>query len=339
MRPIMAFRSQLSGALLVLAAHSAASPAIAQENGETDPLGSLVLRSADREVTAREVVEAICKWDPSIRKPLEGDPDYRALYLSSVIFRDQVRAYRDQLLLDSAGFPAAETESLHKEALAWATDRNSPQPTKVLLTSRGLEIEVRTRLLSSQPKDFSTLRLRQHLMASVPEFFGLMSCSWIRVPLFNPTTGSALPEEEVKARWIALTGVSAKVKAGDLEWNDAVMRWSEDSPSKKKQGKIGILQRNMTDKFEEPFLRQLFAGHGFKHVEEHQIRGPILGDWWIYLARIETIHIKGPVGLEQVRAKVKRSLREHLLQERMQEFRAKAEYEILVPPVAYSVNE
>ena len=339
MRPIMAFRSQLSGILLVLAAHSAASSALAQESGRKDPLDSPVLRIADREVTAREVVEAICRWNPSIRKPLEGDPDYRTLYLNSVIFRDQVRAFRDQLLLDSAGFPAIETEALHKEALAWATDRNTPQPVKVLLASRGLEIEVRTRLLSSQPKDFSTLRLREHLMASVPEFFGLMSCSWIRVPLFNPTTGSALPEEEVKARWTALTGVGAKVKAGDLEWNDAVMRWSEDTPSKEKQGKIGILQRNMTDKFEEPFLRQLFAGHGFKHVEGHQIRGPILGDWWVYLARIETIHIKGPVGLEQVRTKVKRSLREHLLQERLQELRTKAEYALLVPPAAHSANE
>ncbi len=334
----MRFLIPSMGLLLLAGGFTPAWASPAWQDADPDPLGITVLLVGDRAVSAREVLDGICERDPSIRAPVQRNPAYRALYLRSILFRDHVRAYRDKLLLDAAAVPEANEDALHAEALAWSMDRKRAQPVKVLLASHGLEIDVRARLIGEQPEGFSTLLLRGHFMKSVPEFFGLMSCSWIRMPLFDPASGSALPEEEVKARWHALAGIADKLATGKIEWDDAVLRWSEDPSTRERKGKVGILRRNMADKFEEPFLRQVFAGHGFKNVEGHRIRGPILGTWWVYLVRIETIHIKGPVGLEQVRPKVTRSLREHLLQGRLQELREGTECRILVPPAALSLN-
>ena len=89
----------------------------------------------------------------------------------------------------------------------------------------------------------------------------------------------------------------------------------------------------MTDRFEEPMLRALFADLGFKAIENEILRGPILGQKWAYLVRIEGFRIDGVPELQRARARVERSLRETLMQEQLAGIRQVIPAQVLAPLV------
>ncbi len=303
----------------------------AQEEDVARLLDAPVLLQDGVRHSAREVVTELSRWDPTLAAALEGNADYLRLYLDSPRFLEHVRAYSDQLLLDAAEVPDVEEDLLRREASAWARERSLPGTPDSALALAGIEIRNRARLLARQPEVFGTNRLRQHMLRSVPEFFGEMQISWIRIPLFDTTTGSVLPEDERRARYDTLDEAARLVEAGELEWEEAVERFSQDPVTKARKGKVGIVDRSMTSRYEEPFLRQLFADLGYRHPQGVLLRGPIMTARWVYLVRVEALVIRGVVELERVRPRVERSLRDTLIREELDRLADGVERHVLLP--------
>ncbi len=296
-----------------------------------DPLAATVLVQDGREWSAREVLAAIGRYDPTLPRTVVEDPGYRGIYLASPRFTDQVRHFSNLLAVTKAGVPEVERDALLREAAAWARDHGSRLPPEGVLAAHGIEIEWRARLLAEQPESFPTQRLRQHMLRSVPEFFGELEVSWIRLPLVDPATGKALTDAGRRRLYDRLDEAARRLQAGAIRWEEAVEEYGSEERDRQKAGRVGLVRRTDVPRFEEPFLRELFRDLGYKRPQGPVLRGPILGQRWIYLARIESVLIRGVVDLEQVRARVARSLREELLRERLAELTREVERRILAP--------
>lgn len=299
----------------------------------SDPLAVPVLVQNGREWSAREVLTAAGRHDPTLLRTLEEDPEYRRLYLASPRFVDQVRHFSNLLAVEAAGVPEVDRTALLKEASLWAREHGSHLPPEGVLAAHGLEVEWRARLLAEQPESFPTAELRRHMLRSVPEFFGQLEISWIRLPLVDPATGFALTQEARRALYERLDEAARKVQAGALTWKEAVEEYATEEADRRDAGRVGLVSRTEVSRFEEPFLRELFRDLGYKRPPGPVLRGPILGQRWIYLVRIESVLIRGVVDLEQVRARVARSLREELLRRRLAELTRDVERRILAPVV------
>ena len=316
---------------LLVAASLPATPLPAQ--GDADPLAVVVLERGGRSYTVRDVLEARSRYDESLLRALERDPQYRALYLRSPRFASLVRRFSDWQAVNEADVPRVSEEALLAEAAAWARDRRLETKPEGVLAAHGLEIETRARLLAEQQESFGTQQLRAQMLDSVPEFFGELSCSWIRLPLVDLETGTAASPAERRALYEKLDALAQALTAGEITWEAAVEEHAVLDADRERKGALGLLRRDMTHRYEEPFLRHAFAGLGFKMPESTLIRGPIVGEQWIYLVRIESLLIRGVVDLQLVRDTVERSLRERKLQERLAELRAATEATLHVPVV------
>lgn len=313
-------------------AQEPAPPAPVQAEA-ADPLAVPVLVYKDREISALEVIDKLVPEDEQLRKLLRTDAAYRAAYLASPRFLSSVRSYADLLRLDELGVREVPREKLLAEARAYAADRKSRLTETAMLRGQPIEIEVRARLLSQQSPTFSTNELRQHMLRSVPEFFGELQVSWIRIPLIDTKAARALTQEESRKVYDQLDEAARKLQSNEISWEEAVEQYSQDPMTKERNGAVGILKRDMTDRFEEPMLRALFADLGFKRIENELLRGPILAQKWAYLVRIEGSRIDGVPELQRARERVQRSLRETLLQEQLAGIRQVLPAQVLAPIV------
>lgn len=314
----------------------AARREVQEAGGAGDPLAVAVLEQQGRTYSARDVVEAIRRWDPTLPPPVENDAAYRRLYLRSPRFLDQVQNFSNLVAVEEAGVPAVAAEQLLAEAAAWGADRGLALPADAVLALHGIEIEWRARLIAEQAPEFGTERLRHHMLASVPEFFGEARLSCIRVPLVNVADGSALPAEERRARYDFLDDLAGRLGAGSLTWEaaweQAVDRYGASPRDRKSKGALGPVKRSDVRRFEEPLLRHAFLDLGYKRLDRPLLRGPILGELWAYLVRVESVsQTRGFFDLENVRPQVERSLRERLLRERLATLAAGLERKVLAP--------
>lgn len=321
--------------LIILLVLISGFPTASAQQGDRDPVATLkskvVLEQGGQTYTAGEVLEAIYTYDPSLRTPVEQDPSYCAMYLASQRFMDQVHAFSDRLQLERHQVPGVDRSLLEAEAKAWAEDRKRATHPAAVLASRGLEIEVRARLIAQQPASYSVPALRTHMLRSVPEFFGLLQCSWIRLPLFDKEQKRALTAAERRQRYDKLDQVARMLTAEEIDWDQAVERYCADPVTRERKGAVGIIRRTQTDRYEEAMLRGLFADLGYKMPTSALLRGPLMGERWVYLVRIESLRIQGVVDLNLVIDRVRRSLRETTLQEQLQEWRAEQPAKILAP--------
>lgn len=215
--------------------------------------------------------------------------------------------------------------------MAWAEDRKRAARAAAVLASHGLEIEVRARIIAQQQADFSVPELRRHMLRSVPEFFGMLQCSWIRAPLFDKEQQRALTSVERRKRYDQLDQAAQRLTAQELSWEQAVEQYCADPVTRERKGAVGILRRTQTDRFEEPLLRGLFADLGYKNLQGSMLRGPLMGDRWVYLVRIESLRIQGVVDLNLVLDRVARSLRETMLREQLSKWRLDTPPQVLAP--------
>lgn len=313
-----------SPTILLLACACAQEPA-------GDPLDSVVLRQEGRDHAARAVLARVSATDPSLMPALTADPAYLRLYLDSPVFLEHLRAYSDELMLDAEGVAPAPAAALDAEALAWAAGRSLPADAGAARARAGIEISNRARLLALQPDAFGANVLRQHMLRSVPEFFGQLQISWIRVPLFDPATGVVLSEAARRDAWDRLDRLGRSIQADEVAWEKAVEEHSQDPVTRGRDGRVGIVNRGMTDRLEEDFLRPLFADLGFRQPEGMLLRGPILTARWAYLVRIEALMVGGVVDLERVRPQVERSLRDTMLRDHLAELAAGTDRRFLLP--------
>ncbi|MBC8370104.1 MAG: hypothetical protein H8E25_08890 [Planctomycetes bacterium] len=290
-----------------------------------------VLQQAGVSYTAGDVLENLFKNDESLKTILQRDYEYLAMYINSQKFFNHVRWFSNNLVLDSNDVPDVDSQALIDEALAWAAERGqqtaNPQSA---LAQGGLEITVRARLLSLQKEFFSTQELRTHFHRSIPEYAGTLKISWIRLPLFNSKTGAALGEDERIARYGLLDKVAQKLNESSITWNEAVTAYCKDPITKERNGGVGYIKRSDT-KFEESFRRQLFDDLGFKRIENTILRGPIIGESWVYLAQIESVIMKGVVELQLFKNEVQRSLSNYKLHAKLSELTASVNRSILIP--------
>jgi hypothetical protein len=307
------------------------APLLVQEPASPALLDAAVLRQNGREYSARQVLTSLARWDASLMPTLTNDAEYLRLYLDSPVFAEQVRAFSDGLLLDRESIPPADAAKLEREAIAWSADHGLPADPRSALALAGLEIETRARLIAGQPDEFSSHELRQHMLRSVPEFFGQLQISWIRVPLFDPQTGSVLPEKDRRAHYESLDALGQKLNSSAVTWEDAVKEHSQDPLTRGRGGRVGILDRKMVGRYEEGLLRPLFADLGFRRPEGALLRGPILTSRWAYLVRIEALVVNGVVELEAERPRITRSLREQLLRQHLAELAAGSDRQVLLP--------
>jgi hypothetical protein len=298
----------------------------------TNPmLDIVVLETAKQKYTAADVLKALEEFDPSLPQAVRQDPVYAQLYFSSMRFLYQVRAFGDRLALDSLGVPKVSQQTLESEAKAWIADRSRKMSVEGALATNGFEIEVRARLLARQQSTFSTPELRQHLMRSVPEFFGILQCSWIRLPLFDVEKNQGIRPVDIRKRYDLLDQVAKQLAEQKISWPDAVEKYCLDPVSRKRKGAIGLLERTQTDRFEEPLLRALFADLGSTRPQKKLLRGPIIGQQWVYLVRIDALRVEGAVELSLVQDRVERSLRETLFREALEGIRKVRPNKILAP--------
>lgn len=317
------------------AEQAAAKPAQKEQLSEAARklLKTPALRQDDRTWTAREVLDRLAERDEVLWNTLTADPEYFQVYLNSPRFFDQTRWFSNLLLLDAADVPSVEPEAMLAEAEAWAVDRGRlPQEAEAVLASHPFEIEARARLMSLQPQEWEENRIRMRFHQSVPEFFGRIELSWIAMPLFDPESGRALGETERHARYSRLEDVAHKLGAEEISWKEAVADWDEDPRNREEDGYIGWIKRTEVKKYEYELLRQSFADLGFIAPEGAQLRGPILGDRWVYLVRVEQVRTQGVIELQRVRDRVLRAMREDLTLGKLAELGQGVERSILLPP-------
>jgi hypothetical protein len=294
-------------------------------------MGTTVLQQNGDNYSARDVLQNLFENDDSLKEILQRDYDYLKLYINSQKFYNHVRWFSNNLVLDAKEISQASQQELISEALAWAAERGSqtinPQ---AALAQGGLEIVVRARLIALQKASYSTTELRTHFHRSIPEFAGIIKLSWIRLPLFNSETGAALGEDERMARYMILDKVAQNINSEKLNWEDAVKSYCKDPVTSKRKGKVGYIKRDDV-KFEEAFRRQLFDDLGAKLIDSIMLRGPIIGDSWIYLARLESVITKGVIELQLFKDEVQRSLVNRNLHASLSEITSDVTRSILIP--------
>ncbi|MDG2310558.1 MAG: hypothetical protein P8L98_08280 [Planctomycetota bacterium] len=307
-----------------------------QQPSDTQPqiekvMSTTVLQQNGANYSAKDVLKNLFENDDSLREILQRDYDYLKLYINSQKFYNHVRWFSNSLVLDAEEIPNVSQQALINEALFWAEERGSqtinPQ---AALSQGGLEIAVRARLIALQKAAYSTTELRTHFYSSIPEFAGIIKLSWIRLPLFSSETGAALGEDERMARYMVLDKVAQSINAEELSWEDAVKSYCKDPVTSKRQGKVGYIKRDDV-KFEETFRRQLFSDLGSKRIDSILLRGPIIGDSWIYLARLESVITKGVVELQLFKDEVQRSLVNRNLYAKLIELTSEVTRSILIP--------
>ncbi len=309
---------------------------VAQQPADTQQqvakvMGTTVLQQNGVNYSANDILEKLFDRDDSLKEILQRDYDYLKLYINSQKFYNHVRWFSNNLILNDNEVPQASEQALINEALQWAEERGSQTVNpQAALAQGGLEIVVRARLIELQKAAFSTIELRAHFFRSIPEFAGILKLSWIRLPLFNSETGAALGEDERIARYLILDKVATQINDNELNWKDAVKAYCKDPVTSTQQGKVGYIKRNDTQ-FEETFRQQLFKDLGKKRIDKVILRGPIIGDSWIYLARIESVITKGVVELQLFKEEVRRSLVNHNLHQTLSELTSKATRSILIP--------
>ncbi len=293
-------------------------------------LKTVVLEHQSEKFTARDILSAN-KWgNDALLEALQRDPQQATLFLNSPAFLSRVRSFADARNLDSAKITPASEEQIQLEASAWAKDRQRKTPPGSVLINHGIEISNRARILNAQQSRFGTADLRQHMLSSVPEFFGEISVSLLRIPLVDFSTGHVVNPEQREKTYQQLDQIAKQLGENEVDWETAVKTHSIKSDHKK-SGFMGIIRRNMSNKFEEPLLRSIFTDLGFKMPTQSILRGPIITESWAYLARIETVRTRGVVDLQQVRDRVERSLREKLLQEKLSALRSVGDAKYLLP--------
>jgi hypothetical protein len=129
---------------------------------------------------------------------------------------------------------------------------------------------------------------------------------------------------------MVLDEVAQNINAEKLGWEDAVKSYCKDPVTSKRQGKVGYIKRNDV-KFEENFRRQLFNDLGSKLIDSIMLRGPIIGDSWIYLARLESVITKGVIELQLFKDEVQRSLVNRNLHASLSEITSEVTRSILIP--------
>lgn len=304
----------------------AAAPAVSRE----DLLGAPALQQAGRSYRVEEVLARLYPLDASLEPALRDNLEYLRLYLDSPRFYDQVRWFSNLLLLDAVEMPEVDRAALEAEAMAWAADRGIEADARTALALGGLEILARARLIGEQPDVLGSDEVRKHFNRSIPEFYGRVKLSWIRVPLFDGDTGRAFGEAEREARYGTLDEVAQRLQAGELTWEKAVEEYSEDLISRRQGGRVGYVTRD-DDRFDEEFLRQLFLDLGITAPQGAILRGPIMGSRWVYLARMEKIASQGVVELNAVRPRVERSLRTYLIHQELGRLAAGVSRSVLLP--------
>jgi hypothetical protein len=306
--------------------------AATQQAAESVPLLQRVACEVNgHSFTAQDVVKAIGAYNQDLEKLLVDQEDYRRMYFSSPRFLFEVRAFADLKRLEALGVPPVSQLQLEAEAAAWAKDRGRNLSPQGVLKSNGLEVEVRARLLARQPSSHSHQELRRHMLRSVPEFFGTLQCAWIRIPMFNGNENRALNTDEIQKVYTKLDQVAKDLTDEKISWEDAVKQNSSDPTMIKNKGAIGLVRREMTSRYEEGFLRQLFQDLGFTQPKGAFLRGPIVGEKAIYLVRVEALKVSGVVELTRVHDRVVRSLRETTLQEQIQGIRKVIDGKVLAP--------
>lgn len=311
----------------------AQEPKVQLDEQTAELLRVAVLRQDDRTWTAREVVDRLAAADSSLWPAMAPNPEYTRLYLASPRFYDQVRWFSNLMLLDAADVISVDEETLLAEARAWSKDRGrDAQQANAMRAANPFEIEARARLIALQPTEFEDNQVRAHFHRSVAEFYGRLKLSWIALPLFDMESGAALGETERLARYGLLNEVAAKLGAEELEWEAAVQTYDEDPRNNEENGLIGWVARTEVDRYEYPLLREVFSDLGFTAPQGMVLRGPIIGQRWVYLVRIESVRTKGVVEFQRVRTRVERSMREDVLLGHLQTLGENVERSILLPP-------
>ena len=296
-----------------------------------DLLDSVALQQGDKTYSVGDVLTELYPLDGSLQEALESNAEYLRFYIDSLRFYNQVRWFSNLIIMDDAEIPDVDQETLLKEAVAWDVDRGGDgRFPDSLLARGGLEIVGRARLMQSQPSEYSMREIRTHFNRSVPEFFGRLKVSWIRLPLFDMETNRAVGEEERLARYTLLDEVATKLTAKEITWEAAVERYCEDPVTSKQNGRVGYIKR--TDhRFDEDFLRQVFVDFGITVPNGAVLRGPITGSRWIYLARVEKVFTEGVVDVQRVRDRVVRSLRVYTMFQRLHSLASDTSRRILLP--------
>ena len=294
-------------------------------------LDAVAVQQEGETYTVADVLAELYPLDGSLQEALESNAEYLRFYIDSLLFYNQVRWFSNLLILDDAKIPGVAQDALFAEASAWDLDRGGDgRFPKALLARGGLEIVGRARLVALQPKQYSMREIRTHFNRSIPEFFGRLKVSWIRLPLFDMETNRAVGEEERLARYTLLDEVATKLTAKEITWVDAVERYCEDPVSSKQAGRVGYIKR--TDhRFDEDFLRQVFVDFGITVPNNAVLRGPITGSRWLYLARVEKVFTEGVVDVQRVRDRVIRSLRIYTMFQRLHSLATGTSRRILLP--------
>jgi hypothetical protein len=317
--------------LSAFAAQQPTSPAPSDATEIQALLHSKVLIQAGKTYLVQDVLNELYPYDASLKQSLESNAEYLGFYINSLRFYNRVRWFSNKLILDQEGYPPASRAALEREALAWSAARSDHSATAdSSLALAALEIRVQARLIAKQPDEFSNQEIRSHFNKSIPEFFGALKVSWIRVPLFDMETNTALSQQKRVQIYEDLVGVGKALSGGELEWEKAVEEHSADPVSKRNGGRIGYLKRD-DNRFDETFMRQLFWDFGITAPEGVLVRGPIIGSRWVYLVRIERVKSQGVVELSRVRDRVIRSLRLYRLHTTMAKLASKVERTILLP--------
>ena len=294
-------------------------------------LATTVLQQGEVSYSANDILQPLFESDQGLKEICMRDYEYLSLFVNSHKFFNHVRWFSNNLILDANDIAQATEQQLLNEATAWATERGqqtvNPQ---ACLAQGGLEVAARARLIALRKTAFSTQELRTHFNRSIPEFAGTIKLSWLRLPLFNSETGAALGQGERVARYELLDDVAQQINNAPLSWEDAVKKYCKDPITSTHQGKVGYIKRNNT-KFAEPFRRQLFSDLGFKRIDDTILRGPIIGDNWVYLARIESVIMRGVIELQLFKDDVHRSLINHTLFEKLAELTTDVNRSILLP--------
>lgn len=332
LRQLSFFFSLLSLSAL-LPAQEPAPEAVAAASARAsrqDLLKAPVLQQEGQTYRVSDVLARLYPLDPNLEPALTGSLEYLQVYLDSPRFYDQVRWYSNLLLLEAVQVPEVTQEALNAEAVAWAKDRGIDAPANAALAIGGLEILVRAKMIGEQPDVLAAPEVRKHFNRSIPEFFGRVKLSWIRLPLFDDETGRALGETERHARYLILDEAAKEIQTGKITWEEAVEKHSQDRISKRQQGRVGYVMR--TDhRFDEEFLRQLFLDLGVTAPPGAVMRGPIMGSRWVYLARMEKITSVGVVEMNRVKDRVERSLRTYMIYQELDRLAAGVSRGIQLP--------
>ena len=220
---------------------------------------------------------------------------------------------------------------LNQEAIAWDSTRSGSTTEKTILARHGIAVEVQARLLALQTNEITTAELNQRLRNSVPEFFGEMQASAIRIPLFDLKAGSAFSHKQRKDIYNILDKAAEAISNQELTWKEAYRKYAKDPKAAKHYGRLNILKPIMPGKQEPEFLQQVFQGFGIHRPSFPVLKGPLLTLRWAYLIRLEALNIRGVPQLNPVRDRVLRVIRKEAGQKILQGLQKRVQQTVHAP--------